>query len=385
MKKLYLFILAAVLGLLPACVQAQLPAKAAKAALTQSAAKGAAESAIKQAAGGAFREGVSGVTVSAAQIPPVVQNFPVTAQQGVNFQVIEQQIQKIQFVPPTLPQTTAPAEIPPAERMTPQQQQETYRQALQFINERKRFPEDHFGEYVEGLPNEILVDFAQESYLRNDIDRLINLYPESPSAQDLAARLEKFKQIQLDRLNQALYETMPQKELEGLAEKTTASGAFAEPVALNVKGLPNAYQLTENFYRGGQPTEEGYRALAQRGVKTVISFRVQKPDTALIESLGMKSVHIPTNPALITPTQMSRFLRIVADPEHQPVYVHCLYGSDRTGTMVAMYRMTLHKWSRQEALAEMEKPQYGRNKLFFTLPGHIKVANVQKLTNAIAK
>ena len=379
MKKLHTFILAAVLGLLPACAQAQLPAKAAKAALTQSAAKGAAETAVKQAADGAVRAGVSGAAVSAVQIPAA------PAQQNINLQAIEQQVQQAQIMPPVLPQAAPPANIPLSERLTPQQRQETHQQALQFITENKRFPEDHFGEYVEGLPNEILVSFAQESYLRNNIDRLINLYPESPFAQDLAARLEKFEQAQLDRLNQALRETMPQKELEDLAEKTTTTGAFSEPVALNLEGLPNAYQLTENFYRGGQPTEEGYRALAQRGVKTIISFRVQKPDTALIESLGMKSVHIPTNPALITPAQMSRFLRIVADPDHQPVYVHCLYGSDRTGTMVAMYRMTLHKWSRQEALAEMKNPQYGHNKLFFTLPGHIKVANVQKLTDVIAK
>ena len=42
-----------------------------------------------------------------------------------------------------------------------------------------------------------------------------------------------------------------------------------------------------------------------------------------------------------------------ANPE-RGVFVHCQHGKERTGTMVAVYRMTLERWTPEQALAEME-------------------------------
>ena len=47
-------------------------------------------------------------------------------------------------------------------------------------------------------------------------------------------------------------------------------------------------------------------------------------------------------------------MAIVTDPAARPVYVHCLHGVDRTGTMIAIYRMEIEGWRPSEALAEME-------------------------------
>ena len=45
------------------------------------------------------------------------------------------------------------------------------------------------------------------------------------------------------------------------------------------------------------------------------------------------------------------------DKATAPVYVHCQFGQDRTGTMVAMYRMHKDGWNGDQALQEML--QYG--------------------------
>jgi protein tyrosine/serine phosphatase len=43
-----------------------------------------------------------------------------------------------------------------------------------------------------------------------------------------------------------------------------------------------------------------------------------------------------------------------------PVFIHCLHGCDRTGTIVACYRIKHHSWSSRTALEEARK--YGLSK-----------------------
>ena len=49
----------------------------------------------------------------------------------------------------------------------------------------------------------------------------------------------------------------------------TAS-AFA---ADHVTGVSNFHKVNDNLYRGGQPTAEGFKALAHLGIKTIVDLR----------------------------------------------------------------------------------------------------------------
>ena len=259
--------------------------------------------------------------------------------------------------------------------------EQVFNELTAFVDAQHRFPEQHLDEDLKDLSSEEALALFQESALRSHIDLLLDAAPENPWSKKVLALQNELNEKLLEDLS------LPFLENDNLARQfqTDIFTQFTRPFALESEELPNAYQLTENFYRGAQPTEQGYKMLADRGVKTIISFRTHKPNKQLIESLGMESVHIPLNPALITPAQMIRFLEIVSDPEHQPVYVHCRHGSDRTGTMVAMYRMVIQKWSRKQALAEMKDPRFGYHKIFFTLPSHIKMVNTTKLSGKLQK
>lgn len=151
---------------------------------------------------------------------------------------------------------------------------------------------------------------------------------------------------------------------------------FQDPVFIQNPNLPNTYQISPILYRGGQPNEKGYRWLARHGVKTVVSLRTTPPDEALLQKLGLKSVNIPINPYLFTDDHAVKFLQIINDPENQPVFLHCRHGSDRTGTMVAIYRMAIESWPRSRAIKEMLDPRFGFHNEFFTLPAYLQEVDI---------
>ena len=122
--------------------------------------------------------------------------------------------------------------------------------------------------------------------------------------------------------------------------------------------LPHFFRVDQGLYRGGQPTPEGFRQLAQRGIRTVIDLRVEpkthrKQEQQLVESLGMRWVSLPMRwywrPS---DAQVIKFLQVALDPSQQPVFVHCRKGRNRTGTLVAVYRIVAQSWSPERAYAE---------------------------------
>ena len=154
---------------------------------------------------------------------------------------------------------------------------------------------------------------------------------------------------------------------------------WQEARPINAPGLSNAYQVSSMLYRGAQPTPQGYKSLADMGIKAVISFRrTENPDTKLLNSLGLVSYHIPINTFRFKDKHARAFLKILAEQEG-PIYIHCYHGSDRTGTMTALYRIVYENWTREQALAEMQSKQFGYHKIFPNLIKYIKNVNLENI------
>jgi uncharacterized protein (TIGR01244 family) len=126
---------------------------------------------------------------------------------------------------------------------------------------------------------------------------------------------------------------------------------------LNVVGVENFHQVNEHLYRGAQPTDAGFQNLAKLGVKTVIDLRETDGRSAqekkAVESAGMRYVNIPMY-GMSTPHQadVEKVLALFNDASAGPVFVHCRRGADRTGTVVACYRISHDGWNNAKALAE---------------------------------
>jgi protein tyrosine/serine phosphatase len=127
----------------------------------------------------------------------------------------------------------------------------------------------------------------------------------------------------------------------------------AEPLA---PGVPNFNQVNEHVFRGGQPTTEGWQSLAKLGVKTVVDLRRTDEHSPEVEAqavtaAGMRYVNVPMK-GVVAPTdeQINKILSLLDSQE--PVFVHCKRGADRTGAVMACYRIAHDHWARKQALAE---------------------------------
>lgn len=130
--------------------------------------------------------------------------------------------------------------------------------------------------------------------------------------------------------------------------------AFAKP---SVQGIQNFYKVDEHVYRGAQPTEEGLRYLADLGLKTVVDLRESDARSAreakLVTALGMRYINIPMT-GLTPPSEaeITRILALLEDSNSGGVFVHCKRGADRTGAVIAAYRIDRDHWDNYRALKE---------------------------------
>jgi protein tyrosine phosphatase (PTP) superfamily phosphohydrolase (DUF442 family) len=121
----------------------------------------------------------------------------------------------------------------------------------------------------------------------------------------------------------------------------------------DLPGLTNFAKISDALYRGAQPTAEGFATLKAHGIKTIVNLRLEHSDRSLLAGIGLQYVEIRCNPLDPEEKQVVEFLRVVRDSKNQPVFVHCAYGSDRTGTMVGIYRITQQGWSADETIKEL--------------------------------
>lgn len=162
-----------------------------------------------------------------------------------------------------------------------------------------------------------------------------------------------------------------------------------------VEGLGNLFQVAPELYRSRQPTAVALKnILAQHPfvegsapVHTIVELLATRDVDGLV--LGDSSpVHhewLKFNPFHPVDADVLTFLRIVTDKASQPVLVHCAQGSDRTGMMVAIYRIVVQGWSKDDALKEMVEGGYGFHPFFQDLVRYVRNLDVDSLKTRLAQ
>ncbi len=148
------------------------------------------------------------------------------------------------------------------------------------------------------------------------------------------------------------------------------------------KALPRFHRVNQDLYRGGMPREDGFRFLKKMGIKTVVNFRNDNDEKSLVESLGMKHVHIPLTASRgIADFYIQEFFKVVNNPANYPVFVHCRRGADRTGTMIAFYRIAFEGWDPEQAYREARN--IGLHWIYFKLRKQIRSFNPEPFSELV--
>jgi protein tyrosine/serine phosphatase len=136
-------------------------------------------------------------------------------------------------------------------------------------------------------------------------------------------------------------------------------------------------QVDKNLYRGDRPvTDTDWRTLQKLGIQRVINLEggimqlithEANGEARSAWTYGMESWHVGMN-SIFPPrsADVATVLAIVAPYESmKPTLIHCKEGRDRTGFVIAAYRMQHQKWDFGAAVEEMKRNGFHRWYLFW--------------------
>jgi protein tyrosine phosphatase (PTP) superfamily phosphohydrolase (DUF442 family) len=130
-------------------------------------------------------------------------------------------------------------------------------------------------------------------------------------------------------------------------------------------GIANFGVVNERLFRGAQPDVSGLRNLKRLGVGSIINLRMThhawQAEAVEARASGIACTNVPLS-GIRRPTepQVRKILALI-ETLPPPVFIHCKHGSDRTGTIIACYRIEHDHWSSRAALEEARR--YGMSTL----------------------
>ena len=149
---------------------------------------------------------------------------------------------------------------------------------------------------------------------------------------------------------------------------------FAVIVRANALRTPE--KVSEGVFRGPHPGEADLRELSRMGIRTVLSLEddpsVVAEEGKACQSFNIDFVNIPLSEvAPPSADALTQAVNIIQEYRDRGIYVHCRRGIDRTGYVIAAFRMLVEKCDLDKAYKEC--CDHGHSKLiYFFWKGSLK-------------
>ena len=141
---------------------------------------------------------------------------------------------------------------------------------------------------------------------------------------------------------------------------------FSQEIAqkIEAENFDNLYKISPHLYRSEQPSKKGMKELEKLGVVTVLNLRNRTNDKHEAKSTSLQLQRVAINAWKMDNGELLEALKIIKNTD-APVVVHCLHGSDRTGVVIAAYRIVFQNWSKDDAIKEFLEPKFGFHAKWF--------------------
>ena len=128
------------------------------------------------------------------------------------------------------------------------------------------------------------------------------------------------------------------------------------PQKIDCKQFNNFYRVNDSIFRSEQPSRDGIEYLGSIGIRSLLSVR-SKSDSSLIGGIRFNVYHIPMTTEKIYHEDVVKALAVIKRSP-KPLLIHCSRGADRTGLIIAAYRIVYCGWTKEQAIGEMRNGGY---------------------------
>ena len=156
---------------------------------------------------------------------------------------------------------------------------------------------------------------------------------------------------------------------------------WAQPV--HDTHLGNFWQVTPDLYRSSYPNgTQDADDLRNVGIATVINLRAHVKSEEEICSGGFTTHRYKMNANTVSLDDLREVLRLIIDSP-KPVLVHCWHGADRTGFIIAGYRVVCQGWDKEEAIREMQLGGFNFHVNYANIANVIRAINVASMRHEL--
>ena len=142
----------------------------------------------------------------------------------------------------------------------------------------------------------------------------------------------------------------------------------------------NLHIVSDSIYRSEKPSISGFKYFEEKKMASVLDLRRKHKDSiiAIKANYTGNLYFIPTKTADLSDTEIIEALKVLQDSP-KPIVIHCAHGSDRTGTVIAMYRIIFQNWTKEQAIEEMKKGGYNYHWFYPGLIRYIESSNIEEI------
>lgn len=154
--------------------------------------------------------------------------------------------------------------------------------------------------------------------------------------------------------------------------------------------LANLYHVDNKLYRSEQLEAHEAVLLTKYQIDAVINLRFfirnhnEKRFASLPELQAVEFYNYPLMPWYVSYQSIAEILYHIRQLQNRgkSVLVHCLHGADRTGIIIAMYRIVLQGWSISHAKEEMIQGNFGYHVIWRNLESMLNECEVERVRQA---